>query len=246
MWRWEALGHSIPLTSLPQIEDGCLRLARRRSPVGARAQQQQQQERQDGRVPARSAPAPGRRAPRWQPHAARSRSRVQIPEGDAAGREFSFALGMSSQVQNAKLFPAIVRFRVRWKGGKARLTPGNNSVCGGRGYRRRRRWRGCCCRCHSAQSGRSWRRGRQPSAGGPSWLSRSCSPGGSAPPPQPAGERGGGVSRPRHRGRWRQGAARAPGRERRRVHRRGDTRIQHTQRTPVHMAWWNMFGGIHQ
>lgn len=79
-----------------------------------------------------------------------------------------------------KALPAIVL--VRWKGGKARLTPGNNSFCGGRGCRRHRHWRGCCCRCHSAQSGRSYRRGRQPSAGGPSWRSRSRGPGGSAAP----------------------------------------------------------------
>lgn len=87
-------GNSVPLTSLPQIEGGCLRLARRRSPVGARAQQQQQQQRQDGRARARSARAPGRQAPRSQPHAARSRSRVRIR--DAAGRESSFPLGTSS------------------------------------------------------------------------------------------------------------------------------------------------------
>lgn len=98
-------GNSVPLTGLPQIEGGCLRRARRRSPTGAQAQQQRQQQRQDGRARARSVGAPGRRAPRLQPHAARSRSRVQVR--DAVGRECSFALGMSSQVQNAKLSPLL-------------------------------------------------------------------------------------------------------------------------------------------
>lgn len=146
--------NSVPLTSLPQIQGGCLSLALSRSPAGSRAQQQQEQRQQLQDTPARagSARAPGRRAPRWQLHAARCRSSVRIR--NAVGREFFFALTPSSQrVQKAKLFPAIVRFR--WKGGKARLTPGNNSVRGGRGCSRHRRWRGCCCGCHSAQSGRS-------------------------------------------------------------------------------------------
>lgn len=105
--------NSVPLTRLPQIQGGCLRLALSRSPAGSRAQQQQQEQRQQLQDPparARSARAPGRRAPRWQPHAARSRSRVRIR--NAVGWEFLFALTPSSQgVQKAKLFPAIVRFR---------------------------------------------------------------------------------------------------------------------------------------
>lgn len=80
--KMEGRDNSVPLTSLPQIEGGCLRFALRRSPAGARAQQEQEQwqrqQLQDAPAWPRSAPAPGHRAPRLQPHAARSRSRVRI------------------------------------------------------------------------------------------------------------------------------------------------------------------------
>lgn len=233
MWRW-GKGNSVPLTSLPQIEGGHLRLALCRSPAGGTREQQQQREQQqrqqlqDAPARPRSAPAPGRPAPGLQPHAARSHSRVQ--SRSALGREFFSALGTSSQrVQRAKLFPAIVCFR--WEGGRVRLTPGNNSVRGGgRGRRRRRRlWRGCCCRCHSAQNGRSWRLRRQLSSGGPSWLSRSARSGRQRSPRQLEGEEGG-VSPKEQRGLEAEGGERARARKGASKGERGqpgDTQFQH-------------------
>lgn len=78
-----AAGNFVPLTSLPEIQGGRVRLALRRSPAGARVQQQQEEERwqrqlQDAPSQPHSALAPGHRASSSQPHAVLGRSRVQL------------------------------------------------------------------------------------------------------------------------------------------------------------------------
>lgn len=119
---------------------------------------------------------PGSRPPAVQLAAPCRPRPLQGPAPSTPGREFSCALGMFFQAGHRKPSSLWLLFAVDEKQEKAFLTPGNNSVRGGPCCRHRhhchhhcRRWRGCCCCCHCAQSGRSQqRRGRQPSAGGPS------------------------------------------------------------------------------
>lgn len=143
-------GNSVPLTGLPEIEGGHLGVSLRCSPAGAGAQQEQEEQWQPQQL--QDAPARGRQAPDSQPHAVRSRSSLRS-RSTLAGDGPSF----STRREGKALSAAIVRSR--WKAAKEQLTLGNNSIRGGRGRHRRRRWRGCwrgCCRrCHGAQTGRS-------------------------------------------------------------------------------------------